>query len=208
VVIWLNLLVKTNERLNTEMEIRCANCETKNEQTSKYCSNCGYQLPKVEVEVTVEEPSKESLERKEQPKKKLKGKALVGFILGFLLFFGLSQYFFFAPADIDSELAKVASEINKSCPMVVDQEIRLDNTAAFPNRTLQYNYTLVNYEKAELDMNVVESTLFSGILENIKTNPDMKAMRENKITFNYYYKDKKGVFVTKYVVTPDMYKEN
>ena len=188
------------------MEIVCPNCETKNEQTSKYCSSCGYQLPKVEV--VVQEPSNVSNERNEQPKKKLKGKALVGFILGFLLFFGLSQYFFFAPADIDAELAKVASEINKNCPMVVDQEIRLDNTAAFPNRTLQYNYTILNYEKAELDIKVVERTLFSGILENIKTNPDMKAMKENEITFNYYYKDKKGAFVTKYVVTPEMYKEN
>lgn len=182
------------------MKIICQNCNIENVTTSKYCSNCGYQLPKIEVETATPVQTE-----KEKPKKKMPLASLLGIIFGVLLFVGVSQYFLRPTLDIDETLAVVASEINKNCPMYIDQELRMDNTMAMPNKTLQYNYTIVNYALEELNMEVVESMLFTGILENIQTNPDLKEMREAKVTFNYYYKDKNGVYVTKYVVTPDMY---
>ena len=45
-----------------------------------------------------------------------------------------------------------ASELNKSCPMMVDQDTRLDNAIALPENVFQYNYTLVNLTKDELDL--------------------------------------------------------
>ncbi|MBB1148673.1 zinc ribbon domain-containing protein [Myroides sp. NP-2] len=184
------------------MKIICQNCDTENVNTSKYCSNCGYQLPKIEIETATATPVQTE---KEKPKKKMPLASLLGIIFGVLLIVGVSQYFLRPTLDIDETLAVVASEINKNYPMYIDQDLRMDNTMAMPNKTLQYNYTIVNYAKEELNMEVVESTLFTGILENIQTNPDLKEMRDAKVTFNYYYKDKNGVYVTKYVVTPDMY---
>lgn len=186
------------------MKINCQNCETENAQTSKYCSNCGYQLPKIEVEHAVETAVEEG---KKTPKKKMTPASLVGIIFGIILVAAVTLYIARPTLDIDQALATVASEINKNCPIYIDQELRMDNTMAMPNKTLQYNYTIVNYALEELNLEVVESTLFTGILENIQTNPDMKEMREAKVTFNYYYKDKNGVYVTKYVVTPAMYAE-
>lgn len=184
------------------MKLICLNCDTENVNTSKYCSNCGYQLPKIEVENARETPLRVE---KEKPKKKMPLASLLGIIFGVLLFVGVSQYILKPTLDIDETLAVVASEINKNCPMYIDQELRMDNTMAMPNKILQYNYTIVNYALEELNMEVVESTLFTGILENIQTNPDMKEMRDAKVSFSYYYKDKNGVYVTKYLVTPDMY---
>jgi|GEM_PF-776571 len=184
------------------MKINCQNCETENGQTSKYCSNCGYELAKVEVENTLEVPVEEE---KKSPKKKMTLVSLLGIIFGIILVAVVTQYVAKPTLDIDQSLAIVASEINKNCPMYIDQDLRMDNTMAMPNKTLQYNYTIVNYAKEELNLEMLETTLFTGILENIQTNPDMKEMRDAKVTFNYYYKDKNGVYVTKYVVTPDMY---
>lgn len=184
------------------MKITCQNCDTENVTTSKYCSNCGHQLPRVDVETATATPVQVE---QEKPKKKMPLASLLGIIFGILLFVGVSQYFLRPTLDIDETLAVVASEINKNCPMYIDQELRMDNTMAMPNKTLQYNYTIVNYAIEELNLEVVESTLFTGILENIQTNPDMKEMRDAKVSFSYYYKDKNGVYVTKYVVTPEMY---
>ncbi|MBB1139644.1 zinc-ribbon domain-containing protein [Myroides sp. WP-1] len=184
----------------------CQNCQTENEITSKYCSSCGYQLPKIEVETSVEMDSKETHAQSSQKgKRKLNFGALLGIVIGVAVVSFAVNYFSKSSIAIDQKLSVVASEINKNCPMVIDQDIRLDNTVAMPNATFQYNYTLVNYEKAQLNMEVVEQTLFPTLLENARTNPDMKEMREAKVTINYYYKDKKGEFVTKYVITPDMY---
>jgi len=121
--------------------------------------------------------------------------------------FYLTQYFFKPSIEIDKELAKIASEINKNCPLIIDQYLTLDNTVVYPNKTLQYNYTIVEYEKSEINIDTVKKYVFGGVLENIRVNPDMKTLKENKVTFSYYYKDENGKFVTKYVVTQEMYED-
>ena len=37
-----------------------------------------------------------------------------------------------------------ASEINKTCPIMVDQYTQLDNALALPDNSFQYNYTLID----------------------------------------------------------------
>lgn len=88
---------------------------------------------------------------------------------------------------------------------MVDQNTRLDNVAAFPNNIFQYNYTLVNLEKSEVNIDTVKKYLEPNIINNVKTNPDLKPYRDNKVTMAYNYRDKNGVFVLKIEVTPEMY---
>ena len=88
---------------------------------------------------------------------------------------------------------------------MVDQHTRLDNAVALPDNTFQYNYTLVDITKSEVNLDTVKKYVEPGILNNVRTNPGMKTFRDNKTTFIYYYKDMKGEFVFKYPITPDMY---
>lgn len=89
--------------------------------------------------------------------------------------------------------------------MTIDEYTRLDNVVALPNKTLQYNFTLVDLYKADVNLDTVKKYVFPKVLENIQTNPEMKNMRDNKTTFNYFYRDKTKKFVCKYIVTPEMY---
>jgi len=43
------------------------------------------------------------------------------------------------------------------------------------------------------------------IINFVKTNPDMKKMRDFKTTVNYYYKDKTGVYLFTISVKPEQY---
>jgi hypothetical protein len=117
----------------------------------------------------------------------------------------LVQQFFFKAPSYDEVMMQAASEINKSCPFMVDQETRLDNAVALPGNVFQYNYTLVNMEKATTDISQLENYLKPTLINNVKSNPDMKINRDNKTTMGYYYKDRDGAFLFKILVTPDLY---
>ncbi|MCZ4410045.1 hypothetical protein O3Q51_14580 [Cryomorphaceae bacterium 1068] len=140
-------------------------------------------------------------------KKKLNIQTIVGLIAGGIIFI-LVQQFFFKPPSYDQVMMQAASEINKSCPIMVDQETRLDNAVALPENIFQYNYTLVNMEKATTDIGQLETYLRPTLINNVRTNPDMKINRDNETTMSYYYKDKHGEFLFKILVTPDLYAAN
>ena len=100
---------------------------------------------------------------------------------------------------------EAASEINENCPIMIDNDTRLDNTVAMPNNIFQYNYTLVNLEKNEINIEELRSFIEPNVVNNVKTNPEMKAYKDNKVTMSYFYKDKKGEYLLEINVTPEQY---
>jgi len=132
---------------------------------------------------------------------------IVGLAVGLIVYFLVKQ-FVFAPPSFDKVMMKAASEINESCPIMVDQDTRLDNAIALPDNILQYNYTLVNWVKDSVDLKGFEDYMQPMILNNVKTNPDLKIYRDNKTTMAYNYKDMNGVFITKISITADQYSDS
>lgn len=137
--------------------------------------------------------------------KKLIG-TVVGAVIGVVIAVAVQQSFFKAPS-FDKVMMKVASELNKSCPMMVDSETRLDNAIALPDNVFQYNYTLINLPLDSISTQDFEEYMKPQILNNVKTNPDLQTFRDNKVTMAYYYKDMNGVFITKISITEDLYKD-
>jgi hypothetical protein len=183
-------------------KIYCNKCGAENKANAKYCFQCGYELPKTA-------PVKEEYGLIETKQRSFMNKKIMGGVLGVVLAalssFAVQQIFFRVPS-YDKIMMKEASELNKSCPVMVDKITRLDNAVALPNKTFQYNYTLIGIDQSQLSVDTLKKYLEPQILNNVRTNPDMKKQRENKVTLVYYYKDEKGQFIHKYVVTPDMYK--
>ena len=103
-------------------------------------------------------------------------------------------------------LQEVSTEINKKCPMVVDKDTRLDNTVVLSNKTIQYNYTLVNLEKENTDVELLKEQFTPLLLKDVKTNPGLKTFRDRDVTLSYYYKDKNGDFILNFKATPELYK--
>ena len=129
---------------------------------------------------------------------------IVPIAIGILVYFLVKQ-FVFAPPTFDKAMMQAASEVNKSCPIMIDQETRLDNVVALPNNIFQYNYTLINWVKDSIDLEAFEEQMQPVILNSVKTNPDMKLYRDNKTTMAYNYKDMNGVFIMKISITADLY---
>lgn len=185
-------------------KIKCPNCEAENLSNSKYCSRCGHAMPAIVIDKSAEsiiQPTTAS---------SVKKKKVIGAVVSVLAFFAsyfAVQYFFFSTPSFDKVMMEAASEINKTCPIMVDQETRLDNAIALPENSLQYNYTLINIENTEVNPDTVKKYIEPGIINLVKTSPDMKIYRDNKTTMIYNYRDKNGVFILKLSITPEMYNE-
>ncbi|MEI2758583.1 MAG: zinc ribbon domain-containing protein [Bacteroidia bacterium] len=179
-------------------KIKCTHCDTDNLVTAKYCSRCGYELPKVQSEITtnaIQQPT---------PKKKLSVKGIIGIAVGIGTMFAVQQFLFKTPS-YDKVMMQIASELNKTCPIMVDAETRLDNAIALPPNVFQYNYTLVNMDKVSVDTNELKNNLEPIVINTVKTNPQMQFQRDHKTTMNYSYKDRSGQFLFMISVTPDKY---
>jgi len=136
-------------------------------------------------------------------KKKIAG-IIVGIIIVISVGFILQQFFFKAPS-FDKIMKKAAIDMNKTYPIMVDQHTRLDNAVLLPNNEFQYSYTLVYMVKDSINLQAFENYMKPAILNGVRTNPDLKEYRDNKVTMSYNYKDKNGVFLTKISVTAEQY---
>lgn len=126
--------------------------------------------------------------------------------LGFVLGYFIVQQLFFKPETFDQQLMQAANELNKSCPMKVDNETQLDSTIALPNNIFQYNYSLINMERELIDTLKFRNYLRPIIINNVVTNPDLKTFRDNDVLIAYNYNDMNGKFLLKLLITPQDYK--
>jgi len=186
-------------------KVNCSNCDTDNPVRNKYCANCGYELPKIVTE-NLDSTIQQS-KRKITDKRKKTLEFIVGAVFFGVSYFAVQQLFFKAPS-IDKVLMNTASEINKNCPAMVDEYTRLDNAIALPNGTFEYNYTIINHVKTEINLDTAKKYIEPVLLNRVKTDPDLKFFRDRDVSLIYNYRDKNGVFVVKYSITPDRYNKN
>lgn len=128
----------------------------------------------------------------EESKKKIISQVIITILTFLVAFFG-TTYLMSNFNSADKELNKIAIEINKSAPTMVDKDTRLDNVSVFEN-TLEYNYTLINIAKddAGLDLDGAKKFIMKNAQDNLDNRPEMKDYREKKIALKYNYKDKNG----------------
>ena len=106
---------------------------------------------------------------------------------------------------MEEALIKIANEVNKNSPLMIDRDTRFDNAISLPDNIFQYNYTLVNMEKSAVDTVEIITYLTPILINNARTNPDMKAFLQSEVTLSYSYKDKNGNYLFKIFVTPSQY---
>jgi|WetSurMetagenome_2_1015567.scaffolds.fasta_scaffold80678_1 hypothetical protein len=210
--------------------LKCPKCGHFNEVKTEYmifCANCHKKLDNNYTDWFRQNPDKSfdtykqlmcSTEINEISKNKVKTskpkqlKFWIGFAVTLAIFYAIGQFggqkiigFFHKPL-YDEAMMAYASELNKSCPIMIDNATRLDNAIALPGNTFQYNYTLVNMVKDSIAIDELKKKVEPTIINFVKTNPEMKTIRDNKTIVNYYYKDKTGVYLFTVSVKPEQYR--
>ncbi|MGE5427106.1 MAG: hypothetical protein ACM3O8_04360 [Methylococcaceae bacterium] len=185
-------------------KVTCTTCGSENKVNHKYCFNCGYELPKVVVE-EVQDNTIELIHKRKKRRNLIIGFVVAFTVIGLMSATVLSMQKIIKPLFTGKILETAVSEVNKGCPMMIDQYTRLDSASVISDNSLQYNYTLINTELSEINQDTVKKYLFPEIINNVKTSPEMKVYRDLKTTFIYSYRDKNGLAILKFPVTPDMY---
>lgn len=210
--------------------LKCNKCGHLNEVKGEYlvfCSSCGKKLDnnfsdwkKMNPEKSLDDFKKticisdEDVQKIKQQKKSKRPKNLkywIGFAVTFAIFYAIGTLgeeklvgLLRKPA-YDKAMMEFASELNKSCPIMVDNATRFDNAMALPNNVFQYNYTLIHLLKDSINIDELKKYLEPNLINFVRTNPDLKIVRDHKTTMNYYYKDMVGIHILTISVKPEQY---
>ena len=99
-------------------------------------------------------------------------------------------------------LEKVAAEINRSVPVMIDAETELLPAAVAPG-VLIYNYRLVSYSVAQLDAKKFAAGAKLHLVQNACANPETRDdFLKKGVTLRYSYYDKDKQPLATIDVTP------
>ena len=129
---------------------------------------------------------------------------LIGIAVVFVAYF---QFYLAENADeVNTEVVELVAKYNKSCPLNIQEGMRLDSVSLPEERVVQYNLTLLNVEKETAEINVIQEEIAKSLISTAKANPGLKVFRDNDYDLIYHYTDKKKAFLFDVKIQPDQYK--
>ncbi|NVK24285.1 MAG: hypothetical protein HWE10_05110 [Gammaproteobacteria bacterium] len=96
-------------------------------------------------------------------------------------------------------LRQSSNDLNKTTPLMVDQETQLDSTYVLPNKFV-YKYTLISYMRENLDAEKFYNTILQQVTAYVCSSPDMQFFVDNNVDVGYSYYDMDNVYITEAVV--------
>lgn len=145
-------------------------------------------------------------------KKGILAKALCGIIIPLLLTVIAVPNFLAARAKAiknrqnqtspDYQLSRLAEQVNKQGPKMIDDDTRLEGVETLANRTILYKYSIVTKLASEIAPDAINQNIRPNVVKAYNTLPDMKLFRDNGVTIVYRYKDKAGELIGDLSVGP------
>jgi hypothetical protein len=124
---------------------------------------------------------------------------IIGFVIGGLIVFMLKGLFVSPKSGIgEQQLIETVNEINKSLPMVVDKEIRLDTVTADPGKKITCVYTLMNYSSIE----PIPEFILPDFKKKACANEDVKYFLSRNVHVSFRYQGNDGGLICEVDVAP------
>jgi len=99
-------------------------------------------------------------------------------------------------------LSRIAAELNKSGPVMIDQETELLASEGAQGMLI-YNYRLVSYSAAQLDRNRFAAGVKERVVQGACSRPETRdEYLKNGVTLRYSYFDKNKQHIATVDVTP------
>ncbi|HLW09019.1 MAG TPA: hypothetical protein VKX35_01355 [Fermentimonas sp.] len=90
---------------------------------------------------------------------------------------------------IHKTLTEMATELNESTPVMLDQYTRFDQASVTNENIFQYIYTILNSTNPDSLIGVVESSVRANIKREFSVNPQLMFFKENNVSVEYVYND-------------------
>jgi hypothetical protein len=92
----------------------------------------------------------------------------------------------------ERDLIQVSDKLNKRCPVMVDQETRMDNVTAGPGLVFSYNYTFIKHRSTDVNKQEFVSAQRNGLMGTVCASPDLAKFLKSNVTVKYVYKGYDG----------------
>ncbi len=100
---------------------------------------------------------------------------------------------------VNDNLFAVAKEINKKCPMSVDENTRMDSATVYNEFMITYHYTIHSVSNKDVDLAKFKTSMETTMNAKYKTDNQLAVYRDNNIAIAYDYKDKNGGFLCYFI---------
>ncbi len=107
---------------------------------------------------------------------------------------------------INKKLTEMASNLNESAPVMLDDFTRFNNATVTSDNVFQYNYTVLNTQNPDSLIKEVESSLIKNIKLEFNTNPQLLFFKENNISIDYVYNDENNQVILRIQIDSSNYK--
>lgn len=142
----------------------------------------------------------------ELTKKKSSGRQIVFGIIVFAFITAVFKIAFSEPkTSLNDDLIEAANEINSHAPIIIDSTTRFDRVNVLPGNVFQYNYTLLDVERKDIDTNSLRVMGKESMIQQMKQNPQAQIFKDNNIEVQAKYMDKSGLDVITVSIKPAEY---
>ena len=107
---------------------------------------------------------------------------------------------------INKKLTEMASNLNESAPVMLDDFTRFDKATVTNDNVFQYNYTVLNTQNPDSLIKEVENSLIKNIKLEFNTNPQLLFFKENNISIDYVYNDENNQVIRRIQIDSSNYK--
>ncbi|MET0961569.1 MAG: hypothetical protein ABWY05_01950 [Noviherbaspirillum sp.] len=94
--------------------------------------------------------------------------------------------------NLDQTLANVSSHLNRSAPMMLDADTRLDRVTSEPGRNLSYHYTLTSVQSKAFNRAEFQKLIREPLQEKLCVSPEMRGFLVRGVTISYNYLSSDG----------------
>ena len=104
--------------------------------------------------------------------------------------------------ETESFLQQTADTMNQRLPMMVDNDTQWDSSSAGPGKSLNYNYTLVNYSASQIDGYVFAKNARVLLTEKVCNEPSVVIFPKEGVLLNFNYFDNTRNLIARVKVEP------
>ena len=99
-------------------------------------------------------------------------------------------------------IAQAAESLHRTCPVLLDAETRQDAVEAKTDRRVVFHRTLIHADVRDIDVASFKDRLRPGLVNHVRTHPEMQVFRDHRVAVVYVYQDKAAQEAFRVVVIP------
>ncbi|MBF6628919.1 MAG: hypothetical protein ITG04_10510 [Proteiniphilum sp.] len=108
--------------------------------------------------------------------------------------------------ELHKKLVQIATGLNASTPVMLDQYTRLEEATVTPDNVFRYHYSVVNTNNPDSLLENMSQALVKNMKTAFSTNADLRIFTENNVVIEYIYTDENNNNIRTLRINPEDYK--